>query len=34
MKTKKPFKLAKPFFKKLLEDKDIRIHYEVSNKEK
>ncbi len=28
MKNKKPYKSAKPFFEKLLKNKEIRIHYE------
>lgn len=28
MKAKKPFKLARPFFQKLLSDKSIRIYFE------
>ena len=28
MKNKKPYKSAKPFFQKLLKDKEIRIHFE------
>lgn len=28
MKNKKPYKSARPFFQKLLKDKDIRIHFE------
>lgn len=28
MKNKKHFKPAKPFFQKLLKDKEIRIHFE------
>ncbi len=28
MKNKKPYKSAKPFFQKLLKDREIRIHFE------
>ena len=28
MKNKKPYKPAKPFFEKLLKDREIRIHFE------
>jgi hypothetical protein len=28
MKNKKPFKSAKPFFEKLLKDREVRIYFE------
>ena len=28
MKNKKPYRSAKPFFQKLLKDREIRIHFE------
>lgn len=31
MKAKKNYKLARPFFEKLLSDKNVRIHFEEEN---